>query len=87
MFHGEGSYNWGGAAGSRSYRWQDPQLQNIDAETAALAYGALVNPASARAAMRAACGSAHGVARDHFPVPQCAALWNAFLVSMSLQRK
>jgi CubicO group peptidase (beta-lactamase class C family) len=26
-------------------RWQDPQLHNIDAETAALVYGALVNPA------------------------------------------
>jgi hypothetical protein len=25
-------------------RWQDPQLQKIDAETAALVYGALVNP-------------------------------------------
>jgi CubicO group peptidase (beta-lactamase class C family) len=59
---GEGSYSWGGAAGTWFWidpkndlifigmiqvmnRWQDPQLQNIDAETAALAYGALVNPA------------------------------------------
>jgi hypothetical protein len=26
-------------------RWQDPQLQHIDEETASLVYGALVNPA------------------------------------------
>jgi hypothetical protein len=26
-------------------RWQDPQLHDIDAETAALVYGPLVNPA------------------------------------------
>jgi CubicO group peptidase (beta-lactamase class C family) len=59
---GEGSYDWGGAAGTWFWidpkndlifigmiqvmnRWQDPQLQKIDAETAALVYGALVNPA------------------------------------------
>ena len=59
---GEGSYDWGGAAGTWFWidpkndlifigmiqvmnRWQDPQLQNIDHETAALVYGALVYPA------------------------------------------
>jgi CubicO group peptidase (beta-lactamase class C family) len=59
---GEGSYDWGGAAGTWFWidpkndlifigmiqvmnRWQDPQLQNIDTETTALVYGALVNPA------------------------------------------
>jgi CubicO group peptidase (beta-lactamase class C family) len=59
---GEGSYSWGGAAGTWFWidpkndlifigmiqvmnRRQDPQLQNIDAETAALVYGAPVNPA------------------------------------------
>ncbi|HLZ97381.1 MAG TPA: serine hydrolase domain-containing protein [Steroidobacteraceae bacterium] len=59
---GEGSYDWGGAAGTWFWidpkndlifigmiqvmnRWQDPQLQKVDAETAALVYGALVNPA------------------------------------------
>jgi CubicO group peptidase (beta-lactamase class C family) len=58
---GEGSCDWGGAAGTWFWidpkndlifigmiqvmnRWQDPQLQYIDSETAALVYGALVNP-------------------------------------------
>ena len=59
---GEGSYDWGGAAGTWFWidpkndlifigmiqvmdRWQDPQLRNIDTETAALVYAALVKPA------------------------------------------
>jgi CubicO group peptidase (beta-lactamase class C family) len=57
----EGSYDWGGAAGTWFWidprndlifigmiqvmdRWKDPQLQNIDTETTALVYGALVSP-------------------------------------------
>jgi CubicO group peptidase (beta-lactamase class C family) len=57
----EGSYDWGGAAGTWWWidprndlifigmmqvmdRWKNPQLQDIDTETAALVYGALVSP-------------------------------------------
>jgi CubicO group peptidase (beta-lactamase class C family) len=58
---GEGTYDWGGAAGTWFWidpkndvifvgmiqvmnRWQYPQLQNIDTETSALVYRALVEP-------------------------------------------
>jgi CubicO group peptidase (beta-lactamase class C family) len=58
----EGSYGWGGAAGTWFWidprndltfigmmqvmdRWKDPQLQSIDADTSALVYAALVEPA------------------------------------------
>jgi CubicO group peptidase (beta-lactamase class C family) len=58
---GEGSYSWGGAAGTWFWidprndliflgmmqvmeRWKDPQLHDIDSDTSALVYGALVSP-------------------------------------------
>lgn len=58
---GNGSFDWGGAAGTWFWidpandivfvgmiqvmnRWSDPRLQHIDAETASLVYGALVDP-------------------------------------------
>jgi CubicO group peptidase (beta-lactamase class C family) len=58
----EGSYDWGGAAGTWFWidprndlifigmiqvmeRWKDPQLKDIDTDTSALVYAALVEPA------------------------------------------
>jgi CubicO group peptidase (beta-lactamase class C family) len=58
----QGSYDWGGAAGTWFWidpsndlifigmiqvmeRWGDPQLKDIDTDTSALVYGALVAPA------------------------------------------